>query len=119
KTDLNIGKWVNQPLSASLKSPVFLPFPPLYFEKSPAFLLKQSQQYTFFHSLRNLRWNCCLLLHSFFQYFFTFIIYCIFGDITKTTDLPFTKLIRKFYIPPLNKEYVIMNHTYNKRIKLV
>src|SRR5699024_6266818 len=51
--------------------------------------------------------------------FFTFIMYCILGDITKTTDLPFTKLIRKFYIAPLNKEYVIMNHTYNKRIKLV
>src|SRR5699024_9779248 len=51
--------------------------------------------------------------------FFTFIIYCILGYITKTTDIPFTKLIRKFYIPPLNKEYVIMNHTYNKRIKLV
>src|SRR5699024_145298 len=51
--------------------------------------------------------------------FFTFIIYCILFDITKTTDLLFNKLIRKFYIPHLNKEYVIMNHTYNKRIKLV
>src|SRR5699024_7770807 len=102
-----------------VKKPGFFTLSTTLCEKSPAFLLKQSQQYTFFHSLRHLRLICCLLLHSFFQYFFTFIIYCILGDITKTTDLPFTKLIRKFYIPPLNKEYVIMNHTYNKRIKLV
>src|SRR5699024_12156895 len=116
KTDLNIGKWVNQPLSASLKSPVFFTLSTTLFRKIPCVPSEAVTTIYFFPFTSKFTLKLLSSFSFILSVFFTFIIYCILVDITKTTDLPFTKLIRKFYIPPLNKEYVIMNHTYNKRL---